>query len=49
MRLRDCSSLETRNLSRSWNENLDKPMGNLWNPYWNGWAPRVGLAWDVHG
>ncbi len=34
---------------QSWNENLDKPMGNLWNPYWNGWAPRVGLAWDVTG
>jgi hypothetical protein len=27
----------------------DKPRANLWNSYWKGFAPRVGLAWDVEG
>ena len=29
--------------------NAAKPRGNLWNPYWKDFAPRVGLAWDVEG
>ena len=34
---------------QNWNENLDKPIGSLWNTFWAGWAPRAGLAWDVQG
>jgi hypothetical protein len=26
-----------------------KPEADLWNTYWKGLAPRIGLAWDVRG
>jgi hypothetical protein len=34
---------------QKWNGNPDKPMGNLWNAFWNDFSPRIGLAWDVRG
>ena len=30
-------------------DNGSKPQADLWNTYWKGLAPRVGLAWDVRG
>ena len=29
--------------------NPAKPRAHLWRPYWKGFAPRVGFAWDVQG
>jgi hypothetical protein len=26
-----------------------KPQADLWKPYWNDFAPRLGFAWDVFG
>jgi outer membrane receptor protein involved in Fe transport len=27
----------------------DSPVGGLWKPDWNNFAPRLGIAWDVFG
>jgi hypothetical protein len=27
----------------------ESPIGNLWKPDWNNFAPRLGFAWDVFG
>ena len=34
---------------QKWNGNPNKPMGDIWNPYWKIFVPRVGFAWDVRG
>ncbi len=34
---------------QSWNHSANNPKGDVWNPFWNIFVPRIGLAWDVRG
>ena len=34
---------------QDFNHSQNNPMADVWNPFWNIFVPRVGLAWDVRG